>query len=50
MGLGSWVLGFGVSGFRAWVFGDFLGSRLGTQKAHKHKHFIGISLPYWASF
>ena len=19
------------------------------QKAHKHKHFIGISLPYWAS-
>ena len=22
----------------------------GTQKAaHKHKHFIGISLPYWAS-
>ena len=24
---------------------------LGTQKAHKHKHFItGISLAYWASF
>ena len=23
---------------------------LGTQKAHKHKHFMGISLPYWASF
>ena len=22
---------------------------LRTQKAHKHKHFIGISLPYWAS-
>ena len=25
------------------------GLPLGTQKAHKHKHFIGISLPYWAS-
>ena len=23
---------------------------LGTQKAHKHKHFMGISLPYWPSF
>ena len=22
---------------------------LGTQKAQKHKHVIGISLPYWAS-
>ena len=22
---------------------------LGTPKAHKHKHFTGISLPYWAS-
>ena len=22
---------------------------LGTQKAHKHKHLLGISLPYWAS-
>ena len=22
---------------------------LGTQKRHKHKHFIGIALPYWAS-
>ena len=21
----------------------------GTQKAHNHKHFIGISLPYWGS-
>ena len=24
-------------------------SSLGTQKENKHKHFIGISLPYWAS-
>ena len=22
---------------------------LGTPKGHKHKHFMGISLPYWAS-
>ena len=22
---------------------------LGTQKAHTDKHFVGISLPYWAS-
>ena len=22
---------------------------IGTQKAHRHEHFIGISLPYWAS-
>ena len=22
---------------------------LGTQKGHKHKHFIGTSLPYWTS-
>ena len=22
---------------------------LGTQNAHKHKHFMGISLPCWAS-
>ena len=22
---------------------------LGTEKAHKHKHFIGISLSHWAS-
>ena len=22
---------------------------VGTQTGHKHKHFIGISLPYWAS-
>ena len=21
-----------------------------TQEGHKHKHFIGISLPYWPSF
>ena len=22
----------------------------GTQEAHKHKHFMGISIPYWPSF
>ena len=25
-------------------------NELGTQKAHKHKHLMAISLPYWASF
>ena len=28
---------------------EVLNPRLGTPKAHKQKHFIGISLPYWAS-
>ena len=26
-----------------------MGCKLGTQKGPKHKHFIGISLPYWVS-
>ena len=26
-----------------------LSAVLGTQKAHKHRHFIGISLPCWPS-
>ena len=26
-----------------------IGRLLGTPKAHKHKHFMGISPPYWAS-
>ena len=26
------------------------GFKLEAQKAHKHKHAIGISLPYWVSF
>ena len=34
------------------MFDHFLEScqTLGTQKGHKHKHCIGISLPYRASF
>ena len=36
----------GLEGFRV---SDQGLSSLGTQKAHKHKHVIGISLPYWAS-
>ena len=51
----------GLKAFRAWGDGGLtvlgfwaqgLGDRtnLGTPKAHKHKHLIGItSLPYWAS-
>ena len=37
------VLGEAVQGRLMAAYG-----LLGTPKAHKHKHFMGISLPYWA--
>ena len=49
--MGTWSLrvrlleGFGVEGKAA--FSGFL--YRGPPKAHKHKHFNGISLPYLAS-
>ena len=39
----------GNQGLRSLVLRRRWESLLGTQQAHKHKHFMGISLPYWAS-